>query len=54
MSQSLADEQDFMEEFMKREYSLVKPYRGKPSLPWDTFTQFISQYDYDWVEPSRL
>lgn len=29
MSQSLADDQDFMEEFLKREYSLAKPYRGK-------------------------
>lgn len=28
-SQSLADEGDFMEEFLKREYSLVKPYRGE-------------------------
>lgn len=26
---SLADELDFKEEFLKREYSLVKPYRGK-------------------------
>ena len=29
MSQTLADEQDFMEDFLKREYSLAKPYRGK-------------------------
>lgn len=28
-SQSLADDGDFMEEFLKREYSLVKPYRGE-------------------------
>lgn len=32
-SQSLADDQDFAEEFLKREYSLAKPYRGKLSLP---------------------
>ncbi|XP_070819673.1 VIP36-like protein isoform X2 [Chaetodon trifascialis] len=38
MSQSLADDQDFMEEFLKREYSLVKPYRGlgfSSSSQWD-------------------
>ncbi|XP_044052070.1 lectin, mannose-binding 2-like b [Siniperca chuatsi] len=38
MSQSLADNQDFMEEFLKREYSLVKPYRGlgfSSSSQWD-------------------
>lgn len=29
MSQSLADDQEFMEDFLKREYSLAKPYRGK-------------------------
>lgn len=29
MSQSLADDQDFIEEFLKREYTLAKPYRGK-------------------------
>ena len=29
MSRSLADEQDFQEDFLKREYSLSKPYRGK-------------------------
>lgn len=29
MSQSLADEQEFMEDFLKREFSLAKPYRGK-------------------------
>ncbi len=28
-SPSAADEQDFMEEFLKREYSLAKPYRGQ-------------------------
>ena len=28
-SQSLANDQDFMEEFLKREYSLAKPYRGE-------------------------
>lgn len=32
MSQSLADDQDGLEDFLKREYSLVKPYRGKLSL----------------------
>lgn len=28
-SRSLADDQEFMEDFLKREYTLVKPYRGK-------------------------
>lgn len=27
--QSLAEDGEFMEEFLKREYSLAKPYRGK-------------------------
>ncbi|XP_036953907.1 VIP36-like protein [Acanthopagrus latus] len=38
MSQTLADEQDFMEDFLKREYSLAKPYRGlgfSSSSQWD-------------------
>ncbi|KAM7416897.1 hypothetical protein PAMA_018803 [Pampus argenteus] len=38
MGQSLADNQDFMEEFLKREYSLAKPYRGlgfSGSSQWD-------------------
>ncbi|KAM9360902.1 VIP36-like protein [Symphorus nematophorus] len=38
MSRSLADEQDFQEEFLKREYSLSKPYRGlgfSSSSQWD-------------------
>lgn len=26
---TLADQQEFLEDFLKREYSLVKPYRGK-------------------------
>lgn len=37
-SPSSADEQDFMEEFLKREYSLTKPYRGlafSSSSQWD-------------------
>ncbi|XP_022076307.1 lectin, mannose-binding 2-like b isoform X1 [Acanthochromis polyacanthus] len=37
-SQSLAEDTDFMEEFMKREYSLAKPYRGlgfSSSSQWD-------------------
>ena len=29
LSQSLADEQDFLDEFLKREYTLAKPYRGE-------------------------
>uniref|UniRef100_A0A147B5B9 Lectin, mannose-binding 2-like b n=1 Tax=Fundulus heteroclitus TaxID=8078 RepID=A0A147B5B9_FUNHE len=36
--QSLADEQAFVEDFLKREYSLVKPYRGlgfSSSSQWD-------------------
>ncbi|KAF1388739.1 hypothetical protein PFLUV_G00065760 [Perca fluviatilis] len=38
ISPSLADEQDFMEDFMKREYSLAKPYHGlgfSSSSQWD-------------------
>ncbi|XP_070760519.1 VIP36-like protein [Enoplosus armatus] len=38
MSQSLADNQEFMEDFLKREYSLAKPYRGlgfSSSSQWD-------------------
>lgn len=37
-SRSLADDQDFAEEFLKREYSLSKPYRGlgfSSSSQWD-------------------
>ncbi|KAM4577662.1 lectin, mannose-binding 2-like b [Odontesthes bonariensis] len=36
--QSLAEEQEFMEDFLKREYSLAKPYRGlgfSSSSQWD-------------------
>lgn len=29
MSQSAADDQDFIDEFLKQEYSLAKPYRGE-------------------------
>lgn len=32
MSRAAADEQDFREEFLKREYSLSKPYRGEPKF----------------------
>lgn len=32
LSRSSADEQDFMEEFLKQEYSLAKPYRGEATL----------------------
>nr|XP_033475191.1 uncharacterized protein LOC117252429 isoform X2 [Epinephelus lanceolatus] len=38
MRQSLADDRDFMEDFLKREYSLAKPYRGlgfSSSSQWD-------------------
>lgn len=38
LNPSAAQEQDFMEEFLKREYSLVKPYRGlgfSSSSQWD-------------------
>lgn len=31
MSRSSADDQDFMKEFLKQEYSLAKPYRGERS-----------------------
>lgn len=39
MGQSLADDQDFMEEFLKREYSLAKPYRGEFTVSYVTLTQ---------------
>lgn len=29
ISHSLADDQEFLEDFLKREYSLAKPYRGE-------------------------
>lgn len=29
---AVADEQDFQEDFLKQEFSLVKPYRGKTTL----------------------
>lgn len=38
MSRAVADEQDFLEDFLKREYSLAKPYRGlgfSSSSQWD-------------------
>ncbi|XP_054466133.1 lectin, mannose-binding 2-like b [Anoplopoma fimbria] len=54
MSQSLADEQDFIEDFLKREYSLVKPYRGlggSSSSQWDLMGTTMVTPDYVRLTP---
>ncbi|XP_008278825.1 lectin, mannose-binding 2-like b [Stegastes partitus] len=53
-SQSLADDTDFMEEFLKREYSLVKPYRGlgfSSSSQWDLMGTAMVTPDYVRLTP---
>ncbi|XP_068559420.1 lectin, mannose-binding 2-like b isoform X2 [Cebidichthys violaceus] len=53
-SQSLADEQDFIEDFLKREYSLVKPYRGlglSSSSQWDLMGTAMVTPDYVRLTP---
>lgn len=54
MGQSLGDDQDFMEEFMKREYSLAKPYRGlgfSSSSQWDLMGTAIVTPDHVRLTP---
>ncbi|XP_038559404.1 VIP36-like protein isoform X1 [Micropterus salmoides] len=54
MSQSLADSQDFMEDFLKREYSLAKPYRGlgfSSSSQWDLMGTAMVTPDYVRLTP---
>ncbi|XP_042344962.1 VIP36-like protein [Plectropomus leopardus] len=54
MSQSLADDRDFMEEFLKREYSLAKPYRGlgfSSSSQWDLMGTAMVTPDYVRLTP---
>nr|XP_020455012.1 VIP36-like protein [Monopterus albus] len=54
MSQSLADDQDFMEEFLKREYSLAKPYRGlgfSSSSQWDLMGTAVVTPDHVRLTP---
>lgn len=51
---SLADDQDFMEDFLKREYSLVKPYRGlgfSSSSQWDLMGTAVVTPDYIRLTP---
>lgn len=54
MGQSLADDQDFMEEFLKREYSLAKPYRGEFTVSYVTLTQTFNVHSAKprWNEPT--
>ncbi|XP_040011132.1 lectin, mannose-binding 2-like b isoform X2 [Xiphias gladius] len=54
MSQSLANDQDFMEEFLKREYSLAKPYRGlgfSSSSQWDLMGTAVVTPDHVRLTP---
>uniref|UniRef100_A0A672YYK2 Lectin, mannose-binding 2-like b n=1 Tax=Sphaeramia orbicularis TaxID=375764 RepID=A0A672YYK2_9TELE len=54
LSPSLAQEQDFMEDFLKREYSLVKPYRGlgfSSSSQWDLMGTAMVTPDYVRLTP---
>uniref|UniRef100_UPI0037E712A2 lectin, mannose-binding 2-like b n=1 Tax=Semicossyphus pulcher TaxID=241346 RepID=UPI0037E712A2 len=56
MSQSLADDQDFIEEFLKREYSLAKPYRGlgfSSSSQWDLMGTAVVTPDYVRLTPDQ-
>ncbi|XP_061585579.1 VIP36-like protein isoform X2 [Cololabis saira] len=53
-SQSLADEQDFAEEFLKREYTLAKPYRGlgfSSSSQWDLMGTAVVTPDHVRLTP---
>lgn len=44
LSRSSADEQDFMEEFLKQEYSLAKPYRGEATSPVKRTNELTCSY----------
>ncbi|XP_067377571.1 lectin, mannose-binding 2-like b [Channa argus] len=55
-SRSLADDQEFMEDFLKREYSLVKPYRGlgfSSSSQWDLMGTAVITPDYVRLTPDQ-
>ncbi|CAK6959627.1 lectin%2C mannose-binding 2-like b [Scomber scombrus] len=54
VGRSLADEQDFMEDFLKREYSLAKPYRGlgfSSSSQWDLMGTAVVTPDHVRLTP---
>ncbi|XP_026177798.1 lectin, mannose-binding 2-like b [Mastacembelus armatus] len=54
MSQALADKQEVVEEFLKREYSLAKPYRGlgfSGSSQWDLMGTAVVTTDYVRLTP---
>ncbi|XP_017296583.1 VIP36-like protein [Kryptolebias marmoratus] len=56
VKQSFSDEPDFSEEFMKREYSLVKPYRGlgfSSSSQWDLMGTAMVMPDYVRLTPDQ-
>ncbi|XP_059194163.1 VIP36-like protein isoform X2 [Centropristis striata] len=56
MSQSLAEEQEFLEEFLKREYSLSKPYRGlgfSSSSQWDLMGTAVVTPDHVRLTPDQ-
>ncbi|XP_034548100.1 VIP36-like protein [Notolabrus celidotus] len=54
MSPSLAEDQDFAEDFLKREFSLAKPYRGlgfSSSSQWDLMGTAMVTPDYVRLTP---
>ncbi|XP_017162012.1 lectin, mannose-binding 2-like b [Poecilia reticulata] len=54
--QSLADQQEFFEDFLKREYSLVKPYRGlgfSSSSQWDLMGTAVVTPDHVRLTPDQ-
>lgn len=54
LSRSLAEEQEFVEDFLKREYSLAKPYRGlgfSSSSQWDLMGTAMVTPDYVRLTP---
>ncbi|XP_014833186.1 PREDICTED: VIP36-like protein [Poecilia mexicana] len=54
--QSLADQQEFFEDFLKREYSLVKPYRGlgfSSSSQWDLMGTAMVTPDHVRLTPDQ-
>ncbi|PWA18414.1 hypothetical protein CCH79_00009942 [Gambusia affinis] len=54
--QSLADQQEFLEDFLKREYSLVKPYRGlgfSSSSQWDLLGTAMVTPDHVRLTPDQ-
>ncbi|XP_027889915.1 VIP36-like protein [Xiphophorus couchianus] len=54
--QALAEQQEFLEDFLKREYSLVKPYRGlgfSSSSQWDLMGTAMVTPDYVRLTPDQ-